>query len=160
MDFDYALLGRQLAALLQSERDPLARCASFVALLFDEMPDINWLGIYVNRGDELVLGPFQGRPACTRIPTGQGVCGTAARTGKTLRVDDVHAFSGHIACDAASNAELVVPLLAGDRVLGVLDIDSPLIARFSETDQGGVEALCRQLVAALAANGAAIGAFI
>ena len=111
MKTDYEMLGRQFAALAEADDDPLALAANFVALLYSELSGINWLGIYVRRGDDLVLGPFQGRPACVRIPLGKGVCGTAARDRKTLRVEDVHAFDGHIACDPASNSELVVPLV-------------------------------------------------
>lgn len=149
MTVNYELLGRQFEALAENDRDPLALAANFVALLYAEMPDINWLGFYVRRGDDLVLGPFQGRPACVRIPLGQGVCGTAAARKQTLRVADVHEFEGHIACDPASNSELVVPLVAGGNVIGVLDIDSPTGSRFSEVDQAGVEALCERFVAAL-----------
>jgi GAF domain-containing protein len=139
---DYELLGAQLDALLKDESDVLANSANFVALVFDAMPDINWLGLYVLRDNELVLGPFQGRPACVRIPLGQGVCGTAARESKTLRVSDVHEFDGHIVCDPVSRSEIVVPLILRNRLLGVLDIDSPDLARFSDQDQKGVESLC------------------
>ncbi len=140
---DYALLDSQARALLQDEPDALAAAANFVALLKDALADVNWLGIYVLRGDELVLGPFQGKPACVHIAVGDGVCGTAARSRETQRVDDVHDFPGHIVCDADSRSELVVPLLAGDELLGVLDIDSPSLARFSAADQQGVERLCQ-----------------
>lgn len=160
MAVDYALLGRQFLALAATERDRLALSANFVALLHAELPDVNWLGLYVRRGDELVLGPFQGAPACIRIPVGQGVCGTAAARLRTLRVDDVHAFDGHIACDPASNSELVVPLVSGGDVVAVLDIDSPTKARFSATDQAGVEALCRQFVATLESHGRPLQGFI
>lgn len=146
MTVDYPLLDKQLGALAEADGDPLALSANFVALLYAEIPAINWLGIYVTRGAELVLGPFQGMPACVRIPFGQGVCGTAARDAKTLRVADVHAFDGHIACDPASNSELVVPLIAGNRVIGVLDIDSPRQERFSAVDQAGIEKLCQTFV--------------
>lgn len=138
---DYALLGAQLDALLKDESDALANAANFVALLYDALPGINWLGIYVLRGNELVLGPFQGKPACVRIPLGKGVCGTAARDLKTMRVADVHNFDGHIVCDPASRSEIVVPLISSGRLLGVLDIDSPEPARFSDDDQTGVESL-------------------
>ena len=138
---DYALLGAQLDALLRDESDALANAANFVALLYNALPDINWLGIYVLRGSELVLGPFQGKPACVRIPLGKGICGTAARDLKTMRVADVHKFDGHIVCDPASRSEIVVPLISSGRLLGVLDIDSPEPARFSEDDQDGVELL-------------------
>ncbi len=141
-DPDYTLLQSQLRALLADESDPLANASNFVALLNTAMDDINWLGIYVLRGDELVLGPFQGLPACVRIPVGNGVCGTAAEKLQTLRVADVHEFPGHIACDAASRSELVVPLLIDARLVGVLDIDSPSVGRFSAEDQTGIEDLC------------------
>ena len=153
MTVNYTTIGNQFDGLADTDDDPLALCANFVALLFSEMPDINWLGIYVARGSELVLGPFQGLPACVRIPFGQGVCGTAAAREETLRVEDVHAFDGHIACDPASNSELVVPLVAGGRLLGVLDIDSPLHARFAADDQSGVEMLCRRFLDRIEASG-------
>lgn len=140
---DYADLERELKGLLQAETDKLANSANFVALLFQHLSDVNWAGIYVKRGEELVLGPFQGKPACVRIVLGKGVCGTAARTHKTLRVDDVHAFPGHIACDPDSRSELVVPLTLDNRLIGVLDIDSPQPARFSEADERGIERLCQ-----------------
>ena len=140
------MLERQLDALLDAEVDLLAISANFVGLLFAEIPAVNWLGIYVRRGDELVLGPFQGLPACVRIPLGRGVCGTAAQERRTLRVADVHEFAGHIACDINSRSELVVPLIANGVVFAVLDIDSPLNDRFSADDQVGVEKLCARLV--------------
>ena len=143
---DYESLGAQLEALLHDETDVLANSANFVGLVYNALPDVNWLGIYVLRDQELVLGPFQGNPACVRIPIGQGVCGTAARDRKTMRVADVHEFDGHIVCDPASRSEVVVPLVAGGRLLGVLDIDSPLPARFSEQDQRGVESLCEVFI--------------
>lgn len=139
---NFQLLGAQLDALLEGETDALANSANFVALVFNALPDINWLGIYVKRDEELVLGPFQGNPACVRIPIGQGVCGTAAEHLTTMRVADVHEFDGHIVCDPASRSEMVVPLTSSGRLLGVLDIDSPLKARFSEQDQRSVESLC------------------
>jgi GAF domain-containing protein len=142
-DPDYRLLDSQLRALLGEEPDALAAASNFVALLYSALEDVNWLGIYVLRNDELVLGPFQGKPACVRIKPGDGVCGTAAATLSTQRVDDVHAFPGHIACDADSRSELVIPLLARHELIGVLDIDSPSLARFSETDQRGIEAICK-----------------
>lgn len=139
---DYKLLNSQVEALLADESDALAAAGNFVALLYNAMEDVNWLGIYVLRGDELVLGPFQGKPACAHILLGDGVCGTAATTISTQRIDDVHAFPGHIVCDAVSRSELVVPLVVNDELIGVLDIDSPSLARFSETDQAGIEELC------------------
>ncbi len=138
----YRLLVRDLAALLQGERDMIANAANCSALLFHALPNLNWAGFYFQRGDSLVLGPFQGRPACVRIAQGQGVCGRAAATRTTQRVEDVHAFPGHIACDAASNSELVVPLLTrAGRLVGVLDLDSPMLGRFQPLDQQGIEAL-------------------
>lgn len=160
MTTDYDMLARQLDALVDDETDRLAISANFVALLYAAMTDINWLGIYVRRGDELVLGPFQGLPACVHIPLGQGVCGTAAADNRTLRVDDVHRFAGHIACDPASNAELVVPLTDDNGVFGVLDIDSPVHARFSAADQAGVEQLCERFSRAIAGSTRSAGGFI
>lgn len=139
---DYALLDSQLHALLDDEHDALAAAANFVALLFNTLDDVNWLGIYVLRGDELVLGPFQGKSACTRIALDEGVCGLAAATLQTQRVADVHAFPGHIVCDPDSRSELVVPLFSHGQLIGVLDIDSPVTRRFSEADQAGMEKLC------------------
>jgi GAF domain-containing protein len=141
-EVDYPSLRAQMLALLRDEPDALANASNFVALLFQALADINWLGIYVLRDGELVLGLFQGLPACVRIPLGKGVCGAAAANRATLRVVDVHEFPGHIVCDAASRSELVVPLLAGDKLLGVLDIDSPSVGRFSAEDQAGVESIC------------------
>jgi GAF domain-containing protein len=157
---DYTLLGRQFDALAEGESDRLALAANFVALLYSAMDDINWLGFYIRRGNELVLGPFQGLPACVHIPLGQGVCGTAAVSMETQRVDDVHAFDGHIACDPASRSELVVPLVSGGEVVAVLDIDSPAAARFSMEDQAGVEQLVSGFVAALEADGRPLTGFI
>lgn len=141
-DADYRLLESQLTALLGDETDALAAASNFVALLYNALDDVNWLGIYVLRDDELVLGPFQGKPACVHIQMGAGVCGTAAATRCTQRVDDVHAFPGHIVCDADSRSEIVIPLLSKEELIGVLDIDSPLPARFTEDDQRGIEGLC------------------
>lgn len=146
---DYELLRRQLSSLIESESDPLANTANFVGLLYDALPDINWLGVYVLRGEELVLGPFQGKPACVRLPLRLGVCGTAASRREALRVPDVDAFPGHIACDPVSRSELVVPLVTGERVLGVLDIDSPYPGRFSERDETEIGRLCADFVADL-----------
>ena len=139
---DYTMLDSQLRALLTGEDDALASASNFVALLYNAMEDVNWLGIYVLRGDELVLGPFQGKPACVHLKLGTGVCGTAASTLETQRVADVHAFDGHIACDADSRSEIVVPLLSKGQLIGVLDIDSPTPDRFSAADQEGVEKMC------------------
>jgi len=140
-DPDYRLLTSQMLAVLSDESDNLANASMFVALLYAALEDVNWLGIYVLRGNELVLGPFQGKPACVRIPLGQGVCGRAAATLETQRVPDVHAFPGHIVCDEASRSELVVPLLFDRELVGVLDIDSPSLNRFSAVDQAGIESL-------------------
>ena len=142
MDVDYQSLNQQLAALVAGEKDALANSANFVGLLYAGISDINWLGIYVYRDGELVLGPYQGMPACVRISLGQGVCGTAAKKMETLRVDDVHEFAGHIVCDPQSKSEVVVPLSLHGKLIGVLDIDSPRRSRFSEADQLGVELLC------------------
>lgn len=140
---NFTTLESQLRALLADESDALACATNFVALLFDAIDDVNWLGIYVLRGNELVLGPFQGKPACVRIPVGRGVCGTAAATITTQRVADVHEFPGHIVCDAASRSEVVVPLTVAGSLVGVLDVDSPTTGRFSAADQRGLEKLCR-----------------
>jgi L-methionine (R)-S-oxide reductase len=147
MTTDYELLDAQLHALLDNEPDSLAAASNFVALLYNNIERINWLGIYVLRGDELVLGPFQGKPACVRIVLDEGVCGAAASTLETQRVADVHAFPGHIVCDPDSRSELVVPLLTHDQLIGVLDIDSPVTRRFSQADQEGVEKLCASFCA-------------
>ena len=144
----YRDLASQLTALIGNERDAIANAANTAALLFDLLPDLNWAGFYLFKGGELVLGPFQGKPACIRIPLGRGVCGTAAATRQSQVVADVHAFPGHIACDAASRSELVVPLLDGDTLLGVLDLDSPVPGRFDAADRAGIEA-----VAAIWVNG-------
>ena len=137
----YALLAAQLEALLADERDFVANAAQFAAFLFHELEGLNWAGFYLNHDGALVLGPFQGKVACVRIPFGKGVCGAAAASRTTQRVEDVHAFPGHIACDSASNRELVVPLVKDGRLIGVLDLDSPRQASFSEEDQVGIERL-------------------
>lgn len=140
----YATLQKQLASLLEGERDFVANAANFSAFIYVMLPDVNWAGCYLLRGNDLVLGPFQGKPACVRIavwPEPRGVCGRAAYENKTQRVANVHDFPGHIACDAASNAEIVVPLLHQGKVFGVFDIDSPSVARFDEGDRVGIEAL-------------------
>ena len=144
---DYNLLDSQLRALLENESDALAAASNFVGLLYSAIDDINWLGIYVLRGDELVLGPFQGKPACVHIALDEGVCGAAASTLETQRVADVRAFPGHIVCDPDSRSELVVPLIVRGKLIGVLDIDSPQLRRFNETDQVGVEKLCASFCA-------------
>ena len=141
-------LAQQAAGLFSGERDPWANAANLAALLFEQLPDLNWAGFYFLRGGELVVGPFQGRVACVRIAPGSGVCGTAAASRRTLIVPDVHAFAGHIACDPASNAEIVVPLVSGNRLIGVLDLDSETLNRFNEADAALLESLAAQLVAA------------
>ncbi len=144
---DYPLLARQLASLLEGERDLTANAAQFSAFINDSIADLNWAGFYFLRparkhdGQELLLGPFQGKVACYRIPIGRGVCGTAIAHRRTQLVPDVHAFAGHIACDSASNAEIVIPLMKDGEPFGVLDIDSPTLNRFNEADQLGLEAL-------------------
>ena len=144
---DYKLLDSQLHALLGKEPDALAATSNFVGLLYNGIDNINWLGVYVLRGDELVLGPFQGKPACVHIGLDEGVCGAAASTLQTQRVADVHEFPGHITCDPDSRSELVVPLVVNAALIGVLDIDSPEEARFSAADQVGVEKLCQSFCA-------------
>jgi GAF domain-containing protein len=139
----YQELARMLQALLEGETDLVANAANTAALLFHGLPELNWAGFYLMNGGELVLGPFQGKPACVRIAIGRGVCGTAAATRRTVRVQDVHAFPGHIACDAASNSEIVVPLEREGRLLGVLDLDSPITGRFDAQDQEGLERLAQ-----------------
>lgn len=139
----YRLLCSQAQALLSGQTHRIANAANLSALIFHELPDLNWAGFYFLEGDDLIVGPFQGKPACVLIPMGKGVWGTAAATGRTQRVADVHAFDGHIACDAASRSEIVVPLYLGNALIGVLDIDSPSQARFSSDDQTGIEALAR-----------------
>ncbi len=142
----HATLLEQARALLAGERDATANAANLAALVFHTLPDLNWAGFYWMKGGELVLGPFQGKPACVRIALGKGVCGTAARDQRTLLVPDVHAFPGHIACDSASNSELVVPVMKAGRVLGVLDLDSPRLGRFTEDDARALEAVVRVFV--------------
>lgn len=137
----YRMMARMLRSLMEGERDPVANMANMSALLFDALEDVNWAGFYLRKEDALLLGPFQGKPACIRIPLGRGVCGTAAKERRTQLVRNVHDFAGHIACDGASQSEIVVPLVRGDRLLGVLDIDSPSLARFDEEDQAGLEEL-------------------
>ena len=144
---DYARLVQELAALLAGEQDLVANAANTAALLFDALPGINWAGFYFLKDGELVVGPFQGKPACVRIALGRGVCGTAAAQRRTLLVPDVHEFPGHIACDAASRSELVVPLLRGTTLVGVLDIDSPTAARFDADDARGLEAVAAAFLA-------------
>ena len=142
----YADLQRSLAGLLAGEDDLIANTANFAALVYHCLPDLNWAGCYFLRGDELVLGPFQGRPACVRIAMGRGVCGTAAQRRMSVLVPDVHQFPDHIVCDPVSRSELVVPLIDGDRLIGVFDLDSPLPGRFGAADQAGIEAAVRLLM--------------
>jgi L-methionine (R)-S-oxide reductase len=144
----YAELLAQARGLIGDERDAVANMANLAALIFTQLPGLNWAGFYLMKQGELVLGPFQGKPACIRIPLGRGVCGTAAATAVTQLVPDVHAFPGHIACDADSRSEIVVPLLHQGEVVGVLDLDSPHPARFDADDQAGLEALAALLLAA------------
>ena len=139
----YQRLSAQAEGLLSGQQHRIANAANLCALLFLELENINWAGFYFLEGDELVLGPFQGKPACVRIPMGEGVCGIAAASGKTQRVENVHEFEGHIACDTASNSEIVIPLVQRQRVIGVLDVDSPARGRFSAADQYGLETVAR-----------------
>lgn len=143
----YVDLRAQLDALIGDERDAIANLANAASLIWHTTADLNWAGFYLRRSDsELVLGPFQGKPACVRIAIGRGVCGTAVERGASVRVDDVDVFPGHIACDSASRSELVVPLRYAGRIVGVLDLDSPLLSRFTEADQAGFEGLMTLLV--------------
>ena len=146
---DYELLCAQLSGLAEADGWYVPLMANAAALLFEALGDVNWAGFYLLRGDRLVLGPFQGKVACIHIPLGKGVCGTAAQRDETLRVPDVHAFPGHIACDSASSSEIVVPIHRDGRVVGVLDIDSPALNRFSEADQSALEAFAHTLERAI-----------
>lgn len=137
----YSLLRSQLASLVADERDFIANSANMSSLLYHSLPDLNWAGFYFLKNDELVLGPFQGQPACVRIAIGKGVCGTAAQRRQTIIVDNVHDFPGHIACDSASNSEIVVPIIKDDHLVGVLDLDSPTVGRFDEEDARGLNEL-------------------
>ena len=145
---DYDRLRTELIAVFEGERDLIANMANCAALLFESLPDLNWAGFYRAIGSDLVLGPFQGRPACVRIGPGRGVCGAAAAKRETVVVPDVRRFPGHIACDAQSRAEIVVPLIAAGRLIGVLDLDSPQPGRFDQTDAAGLEAIAAALLAA------------
>ncbi len=146
----YRQLTQQLAALLEGERDFIANAANTSALLFQMMPDLNWAGFYLMKEGELVLGPFQGKTACVRIPVGRGVCGAAVEQRRSMLVEDVHAFPGHIACDAASRSELVVPILRGGEIIGVIDLDSPRPSRFDADDQAGIERIAEIFITASA----------
>ena len=145
----YAQLAEQARALMHGERDRIANAANLSALVYHALPNLNWAGFYFYDGTELVVGPFQGLPACVRIPLDKGVCGAAATTRQTQRIEDVHAFPGHIACDSASNSELVVPLVHRGALVGVLDLDSPVHARFDVEDQEGLETIARLFVESL-----------
>ena len=147
---NYSRLVEQLEGLIEDEKDPIANMANCSALLWMELADINWVGFYLLKRNKLVLGPFQGKPACTRIDLGSGVCGAAATQRKTIVVADVHQFPGHIACDAASQSEIVVPIVIGGKLVGVLDIDSPSLERFDGRDQDGLETIVRVLAKKLA----------
>jgi GAF domain-containing protein len=141
----YDDLASAIEGLVAGEPDGIANMANSIAVIWETLPDLNWAGFYRNVGGELVLGPFQGRPACIRIPFGTGVCGAAAASGRVQRIDDVHAFDGHIACDSASNSELVVPIFREGALIAVLDLDSPNHARFTEEDEAGCVRLCEIL---------------
>lgn len=143
----YASLAKQARSLLSEEQDLVANAANMSSLLFYSLPDVSWAGFYILRGSELVLGPFQGKPACVRIPVGKGVCGVAAAQCETIIVPNVHEFPGHIACDSDSNSEIVVPLFDGERVLGVLDLDSTTLGRFDDQDAEGLNELMAIFVA-------------
>ncbi|WP_290886949.1 GAF domain-containing protein [Arenimonas sp.] len=147
----YAQLLEQARGLMHGERDRTANAANLSSLVFHALPDLNWVGFYFFDGTELVVGPFQGHPACVRIAIGRGVCGTAAATRETQRVPDVDAFPGHIPCDSASRSELVVPLFQGERLVGVFDLDSPRLDRFDEDDQRGLEAIAQAFIDSLPA---------
>ena len=145
----YGQLAEEARSLLAGERDFIANAANFSSLLYHLLPDVNWVGFYLLKEGELVVGPFQGKPACIRIAIGKGVCGTAAERRQTVLVDNVHDFPGHIACDSESNSEIVVPIFAGERLLGVLDVDSPSLARFTEEDAEGLNKLVEIFVSSL-----------
>lgn len=145
----YASVVAQTRALLEGERDLIANLANTASLLFHSLPDLNWVGFYLLKDGGLVVGPFQGKPACVRIALGKGVCGTAAARRATLIVENVHEFDGHIACDSASNSEIVVPLVRGTELLGVLDLDSPKFARFDAQDRAGLEQVAAEVLRAL-----------
>ncbi len=149
MSVDYDELAQQAEGLLSGQKHRIANAANLSALIYDALPEVNWAGFYFLEGDELIVGPFQGKPACVRIEMGKGVCGTAAATRATQRVTDVHAFEGHIACDPVSRSEVVVPLIVDGQVIGVLDIDSPREGRFEEADQRGLEKLAEIYVRSL-----------
>ena len=149
MATDYNLLAAQAESLIRDVPHNIANLANLSALLYETLPELNWAGFYLLEGDTLILGPFQGKVACVEIPYGKGVCGTAVRENRTQLVPDVHQFPGHIACDSASRSEIVIPVRSGGRIIGVLDIDSPVPARFSEADQEGLERIVQILEAHL-----------
>ncbi|NVK57164.1 MAG: GAF domain-containing protein [Alteromonadaceae bacterium] len=146
---NYPQLIEQAKSLIAGESDLIANLANLSALIYHNLSDVNWAGFYLYKDEQLVLGPFQGLPACIRIPMGKGVCGTAAATNTTQRIEDVHQFAGHIACDAASNSEIVIPITVNGALLGVLDIDSPQTGRFNQEDEDGLTAIVAELVAQL-----------
>lgn len=146
----YEELVQEVDAILEGETDQIANLANVASLVWNKLPGVNWAGFYLLKGEELVLGPFMGKPACVRIPVGRGVCGAAAKTGHPQMVDDVHQFEGHIACDYASNSELVVPLMINGELTGVLDLDSPEFARFDNVDLEGLKLVAAKVEAALA----------
>ncbi|BDX06399.1 GAF domain-containing protein [Planctobacterium marinum] len=146
----YDELAQEVDAILAGETDMIANLANVASLVWNKLPAVNWAGFYLLKEDELVLGPFMGKPACVRIPVGRGVCGAAAKTRFPQLVEDVHQFEGHIACDAASNSEIVIPVLVNDELIGVLDLDSPEIARFDKTDLEGLQRVVKSVEAALA----------
>ncbi|MEM9171258.1 MAG: GAF domain-containing protein [Pseudomonadota bacterium] len=157
MSIDYELLLAQAKALIDNESDALANLANINALLFDQLSDLNWVGVYLMRDGQLVLGPFVGKSACTRIDLGRGVCGTAMATQQVQRVDDVHAFEGHIACDSASESEIVFPISSATKQYGVFDIDSPTQARFSSADEVGLAPIARLIARILDADASSVG---
>lgn len=150
LSVDYSLLQAQARALLSGQAHRIANAANLSALIYQELPALNWVGFYFVEGEQLVLGPFQGKPACVTIALGRGVCGTAAASGANQRVEDVHRFEGHIVCDSASRSELVIPLFENGRVFGVLDLDSPRLARFDAADEDGIAGLARVFEESLA----------
>lgn len=146
----YEELGQEVGAILEGETDMIANLANVASLVYNKLPGVNWAGFYLLKGEELVLGPFMGKPACVRIPVGRGVCGAAAKTGFPQIVEDVHEFEGHIACDYASNSEIVLPLIVNDELIGVLDLDSPDKARFDSVDLEGLKIVGQKVEATLA----------
>jgi L-methionine (R)-S-oxide reductase len=148
----YASLAEQLRSLLHGETDFIANAANLSSLIYHSLPDLNWAGLYLLKANELVLGPFQGKPACVRIAIGSGVCGTAAQQRETIIVDNVHDFPGHIACDSASNSEIVVPVVKDGQLIAVLDLDSPIFARFDDDDAAGLNELVEIFVESFASN--------